>query len=938
MAFKVLLVDDDDLYRDSIKISFKNNDYEFIESKYPRDAIEIIQNDNNIQVIILDMQFKDVPDDGISVLDFLVTDPLKRKVIVLTGHDELLAADVARKYKVFNYLTKSDKRNVQSIRFSVNQAFNDWKTYALLEIQERINSGDDLQNILDMISQSIIDLTGAYTCHFRIYNTEYGDYWLIGSKGFPGVEAAFQKRKLLGQKFAGMAAEAKDNNGKTILNLQNEEEFQREANEILSQADEPSHELKKYFNTVQVAYIRAVETGVIENEIDLILNVNSQRKDFFDSEEKVSTINEFLELATIAVTKDRMEKRKREIHKEYGNLSTLLSKVTQELHGGVNLDNVFEIVLKVVSEMIKPELLSIFLYNERLDCLVNVAEYESGVYRNDINEPVHSSQGLTGKVFAERKSIRAPQIEKLLLNGPYQAPGFDDALGADLKRRLHSNKLDHFLGVPILRSGEAIGVLRAVNKKSGYYDDPINTKADKKCLLRRGFSKECQWELEIAANHLSVAEQNSRLVLELREKLTQLEKIHSIALKLTKETDLKRLLREIVETASAVMGADICMLFLLDRERNQINLDECYGMPAIPEVYYKRGEGKTGQVLNTGEPIYEPRTELGYLGKYDDEIRTYLRKKHNDTLKEIESFMAVPILGKGIILGVIKVINKMEYNLHFTETDLKLFQIFASVIGIAIENAEKYEIANRKLAEAEKSTELSLLAGCLAHEINNSSGLIPANITVIRQKLEKGNDESGRILKSIKSELSTIETSAQQAVSLAKELEGFSPTKIGKRMKLDINDLISQAIEQSKPILYKEKSHKKLEIKLGLTKGPLLCSVFMLPFIGIVRNLVFNAFQAMESKKVGVLTIRTHKDHTNRKVKIEFIDTGCGIKEEDRDKIYKPDFTTKQKGTGLGLWFTKTHLTHIDAIIDFTSQIGLGTTFTIELPLSEPNK
>ena len=99
----------------------------------------------------------------------------------------------------------------------------------------------------------------------------------------------------------------------------------------------------------------------------------------------------------------------------------------------------------------------------------------------------------------------------------------------------------------------------------------------------------------------------------------------------------------------------------------------------------------------------------------------------------------------------------------------------------------------------------------------------------------------------------------------------------------------------------------------------------------VLINLVTNAVQAMPEG--GELTIKTQ---TNNQGQIQLIveDTGVGIADEIKHKIFTPMFTTKSKGQGFGLAVCKRVLEAQGGTISFESQVGKGTRFTIELPLT----
>jgi signal transduction histidine kinase len=103
----------------------------------------------------------------------------------------------------------------------------------------------------------------------------------------------------------------------------------------------------------------------------------------------------------------------------------------------------------------------------------------------------------------------------------------------------------------------------------------------------------------------------------------------------------------------------------------------------------------------------------------------------------------------------------------------------------------------------------------------------------------------------------------------------------------------------------------------------------------VMLNLMLNAQHAMESK--GTLSVSTHCDERNQRVMITISDTGCGMSPEVQSRIFEPFYTTKGvgKGTGLGLSVSLGIIKDHQGSIEVDSQIGVGSTFTVFLPLDE---
>jgi CheY-like chemotaxis protein len=242
---EVLIIEDKLAFRNSIKRALKPDDYTFVEAVTIEQGLQICRTGHGPKVILLDL---DLPDGtGRDFLEHLGSARDQYKIIVITAHEDLLAAELADKFAVFNYLPKAVQLR-QSLRFSVAQAFNEIereqlkdKNRILNEIQEQINSSiqesdstyDILQamnGVLKVICESVRELVGAYTSHIRVYNLQKGDFHLAAFAGPDEAYArifAVPKRKK--EPFSGLVADK--NEKRHFENLQEEKEFQEWRNE-----------------------------------------------------------------------------------------------------------------------------------------------------------------------------------------------------------------------------------------------------------------------------------------------------------------------------------------------------------------------------------------------------------------------------------------------------------------------------------------------------------------------------------------------------------------------------------------------------------------------------------------------------------------------------------------------------------------------------------
>ena len=124
---------------------------------------------------------------------------------------------------------------------------------------------------------------------------------------------------------------------------------------------------------------------------------------------------------------------------------------------------------------------------------------------------------------------------------------------------------------------------------------------------------------------------------------------------------------------------------------------------------------------------------------------------------------------------------------------------------------------------------------------------------------------------------------------------------------------------------------KGITLKVNTDDKPIYANIDTGMMDQVFLNIIENAFAAMEHG--GVLEVTVKGDFDREIVSVIFKDDGCGISEEDKEKIFKLFFTTKSDGYGLGLSLCKNIVSGHGGTIEVDSQEGKGTTFIINLPM-----
>jgi signal transduction histidine kinase len=207
--------------------------------------------------------------------------------------------------------------------------------------------------------------------------------------------------------------------------------------------------------------------------------------------------------------------------------------------------------------------------------------------------------------------------------------------------------------------------------------------------------------------------------------------------------------------------------------------------------------------------------------------------------------------------------------------------------------------------------------------------MIPPTVTKIKELLEHVDPE-------IDKRLMRIFILAKQAVEFASDLLGFSESKMEERKAIDINRVIDEAVDYFSPDTLNIENYDRVDVSRTLSSEPIFCEINETPLVHIVRNVVTNAYHAMEPRTKGLLNIKTYVDAASI-ANMVFEDNGVGIKKEHLRQIFRSDFSTKSglKRNGLGLWLVKTYLHRMGGNISVESEYGRGSVFTIRFPLSK---
>jgi len=292
---------------------------------------------------------------------------------------------------------------------------------------------------------------------------------------------------------------------------------------------------------------------------------------------------------------------------------------------------------------------------------------------------------------------------------------------------------------------------------------------------------------------------------------------------------------------------------------------------------------------------------------------------------------------------------------HFFDTDgqeriyevikVPLFQQDNTLVGIVgmslditsrLEAESEKERAQKQAEEAQKLESLGVLAGGIAHDFNNLLSVILGNAALATGKL--GKDPSIAVY------MSRIEEASTSAASLCNEMLAYA----GKG-KFTVERMTLRSVVAAMSRLLEVSLHKTVTIDYAFGEDKIEIEVDSAQIQQVIMNLITNANEAMEERG-GDIRIKTGVLELNAPIAdvvgnddvmfgeyafIEVADTGCGMDDETRSKIFEPFYTTKFTGRGLGLSAMLGMVRSHGGYIQLHSEKDKGSTFKVLFPVAK---
>ena len=499
--------------------------------------------------------------------------------------------------------------------------------------------------------------------------------------------------------------------------------------------------------------------------------------------------------------------------------------------------------------------------------------------------------------------------------------GFDAAVldftlpgmtGLDLAEELHRLTPDMPLVLVTARGSEKVaaralraGVSEYLIKEGDYLD-----------LLPLSIAK--------AIETVEAARDRERMRKELLRRTEELSALNAVATAVIGSLSLSDVLAEALGQSLSVLNAEAGAIYVVDANRRAATLEACQGIDE-PSLQLMRGWRPN---MTSVRRLLEGRRAFVTLAEAF-RLSSPAEAAGNEDWSRLEALLALPLKAGGALMGLLCVRPKGSHG--FSSNELKLLAALGRPISMAMSNARLYQQTREQLTEltasqdrliaAARATVAQGLALGMTRDINDAMTSIKGSAQLISR--ERG------LPRNVEQDALRVLEGCDRVLRLSTALRSMIVLPEGRRAPHSVNRTVTNCMERLK------ESAEAMQIVISSTLAP------HLPTISIegdvleqtLLNIMINGVEAMPSG--GQLSVAT--GYENDGVYVAITDTGEGIAQENLERVFEPDFTTRRdrghvRGLGLGLFAARNLIHSRGGTISVRSELGKGSTFVVRLP------
>jgi GAF domain-containing protein/CheY-like chemotaxis protein/anti-sigma regulatory factor (Ser/Thr protein kinase) len=573
----------------------------------------------------------------------------------------------------------------------------------------------------------------------------------------------------------------------------------------------------------------------------------------------------------------------------------LVNDVAKKVVSALNLDELLENVTRAIQSNFKYDHVSLFLLDEPTGDFVLRTSY--GSFRHAVKPGCRLRNGV-GMVGRTADSGKTNLCQDVTAETEY-IPAIPDTRSE--------------LCVPVSKGKIVVGVL------------------DIQSFAKNSFDEQDVTVMETVTDLLATAVSNAQLYEESGRKARRLELADQISRTISSTLDVKEVFDAVSRELNRVLDFDRISLSYWYPEEQLFRLEMSFspdaGLSAVGSKRIPAGETNMSEVIRTGKTFYQAKLSMESAAKPMDQLIFS---------EGIRSYAYVPVADNQGVMAVLglEAGRKNAFSAHQTE----LLESVAVHLSLAIRNARLFsdlekayrnlKKGQRDMIQTERFRALGEMAGGVVHDFNNILASILGRVQLILMKLRKSD---GPRPEEMEKGLQVIERLATDGARILDRIREFTKAKPESAFGFtDLNQVIDDSLELTKAY-WKDKATAAgtpIEVKreLNAESGVMGDGAELRE---AVTNLILNALDAMPNG--GTLTLKTEEDDSSARLSVK--DTGVGMPEDVKEKIFAPFFTTKgEQGTGLGLSLVKGIITRHRGDISVETSRESGSSFKIRLP------
>ncbi|MDP2602342.1 MAG: GAF domain-containing protein [Deltaproteobacteria bacterium] len=870
---KILLVEDNpgdaNLLREMLnQFHFDDSDFELVEAPRLVAAIKRLQ-ESHFDVVLLDLSLPD--SQGMATVARVRETRPTLPIVVLTGEDDDELATEALRRGAQDYLVKGqfDRRMLmRGIRYAIERQ----RSEAQLRRQRERETA--LRDVAEAVA-STLDRDTVLNLFLDKFESLFPNLAftarLVDPKTGSLEPFAFRNVEEIGWKSGpspdrNVRARAVMALGKPLVLV-----------DLLSDPHLGSSNFIKRNGFVSYAGIPLVAKG---HSIGVIGVYSKQRHEF--ERDEVEFFSALGRQAAVAIYNSRMHEQALSAHER----ESVLREIASALAGTLDVHAVLSVLLANIHSRLPHLVATVRLLDRTIGDLMGLAPRDA----ND-NEwkdvAVARAQGLTQVVAGFKRPV---SISDLQNDRRTSQPDF-----------FRRNGFVSYLGVPLMAGDDILGVLNFYTKE------------------KYVFAIEEVEFLRILADQAAIAIHNSQLYERLRtanERQSTLQRINSAVASTLDSAGVLNLLMEQIDRFLPYAAMQIWLRHhesgIMERAACR-NTDEAeWKGRHLDDTPPMIKEAVTGRKCVVSQYLLtDPRT-------LDPE---YFHKQG------LVSYLAVPLLAKDEVVGVLCLLTREEH--QFSGAEIDFLSTLGSEAAMAIHNAQLYARLKDSNEVLEKTLEAkSILTGVMAHELKTPIQVILGSASMLADNL------LGELTSEQRRSVRVIETGAGELLELIDHTLQMARLEHGRTVLAVTEVGVCALLGELKAEFEGPFREKGVELEIdALSPGIMAMKTDRIKLKEILRNLIDNARKYTPQGKV---TVRAAKIGEER---VEFVvsDTGVGIRADLLPKIfdlfYQVSYLDKEKASaGLGLSIVKRLVEALSGEIEVSSEVGKGTTFRVSLP------